>query len=370
MKYSSLPDVLIIDGGLYESEEDSGGQYCEEDQSDQECTHHTDDHENDLVEYDAQSSILELQEALGPLLLARKQKCTCITKHPKRPYIPSHGCDDNTPFREPVKPACTGPFRLFSLPRELRDRIYFHHLSHPRDYLWTHWARPRYFKPKLRPATDVTNLLLTSRKVYTEAWQVFCRHNTIYLNQDPRDIAYKSLEDVLRHFPFKPSRNLRYVGIKHWTHTTWGNENGAADSFLQILRDAYDMKAHFPELRVFQVKFGADYYQHAQGLLMDPTWSEEHKVACMLECMRRMLEGSTVVPPDWIQWELFGQLTEAGAWGRKIEDWEWKGGKSVFNQAYGMLVNEHKRIGDLEDSGSRWIEETSREEKPRGRRSM
>ncbi|KAH9880409.1 hypothetical protein IAQ61_000700 [Plenodomus lingam] len=298
---------------------------------------------------ESQSSILELQEALGPLLLARKHKCTCLTQHRKIPFIPSHGCLD---AREPLKPNWTGAFRLFSLPRELRDKIYLHYLHRPSDYTWTRYSRARNFAPKQRPADDVMSLLLTSRQVHAEAWDVFCRYSTVYLNRDPRDIYAKRLDDILRYFPYRPSRTLQCVGSVYWSNSTWGNENGAPDSFLQILRDAHEMKAQFPRLRIFSVRYGAHGPSDAEPLLVDCNWSEQRKIAKMLDWMRHVVAQSNIEPPAWVRWKLFGHWRQDEPFTERDQN--------SMGKAYGLLVRECSGRSACEDSGSKWIEETSR----------
>ncbi|KAH9871048.1 hypothetical protein J1614_006622 [Plenodomus biglobosus] len=323
-----------------------------------------------IIQEETQSSILELQQALGPLLLARKHKCTCLTQHRKLPFIPSHGCPDTLPLHEPIKPQWTGAFQLFSFPRELREKIFFHYLHRPQGYTWARYSAPRHFSPSQHPAVDVTRLLLTSRQVYAEARDVFCRYSTVYLSRDPRATYGKRLDDILRHFPYRPSRALQCVGNVYWSDSTWGNEKGAPDSFLQILRDAHEMKAQFPRLRVFKVRYGVQHLSDAEALLVDCKWSDERKVAKMLHWMRSVVAGSNVVPPAWVRWELFGQWQEVGRcdeWGREIGPCVERD-QSSMNKAYRLLVREWSGVDDLEESGRKWIEEARRLEGRRGPR--
>ncbi|KAF2846676.1 hypothetical protein T440DRAFT_405377 [Plenodomus tracheiphilus IPT5] len=316
-----------------------------------------DDHQ---TQEETRSSILELQEALGPLLLARKHKCTCSRQHSKLPFVPSHGCPNTMPHCKPIKPNWTGAFQLFCFPRELCDQIYFHYLHRVDGYIWNRSSNWSLSSTTLNHTGDIVNLFLASRQVHAEAFAVFCCYNTVYLDKSPRDNYRKRLDDILRHFPYRPSRALQCLGNVYWSNSTRGNEDGASDSFLQILRDAHEMRTHFPRLRIFNVRYGMDRWSDGEGLFVDNSWSEERKMAKMLGWMRTAVSGSNVVPAAWVQWELTGEWSEQGWWAERE--------KSTMNRAYAMLVNECGEIEDLEESGRKWIEETSSQAARRSRR--
>jgi len=66
------------------------------------------------------STIRELQYALGPLLLTTKK---VELQRPEWVLTPAK--------KPPIMPKWTGSFALLAFPRELRDRIYFHHVYRP-----------------------------------------------------------------------------------------------------------------------------------------------------------------------------------------------------------------------------------------------
>jgi hypothetical protein len=80
------------------------------------------------------SAIGELQDAFGPILLARNkvdastlwantttQRSARILELAKKP---------------PILPKWTGSFTLLSFPRELRDKIYFHYIYRPKGIVY------------------------------------------------------------------------------------------------------------------------------------------------------------------------------------------------------------------------------------------
>ena len=238
---------------------------------------------------EASSSISELQTAFGTILMARKNKL----KHPAPPILPKW----------------TGAFALSSFPRELRDRIYYHYLFRPSDIIYRcSTSRTKlYDQPK-----HTTALFLTCRQVYTEALQVFCRHNIIDISdrhiwQNRNRIQFGTfLKNTLRLFPDRAARLVQRVSKEYrmWQHI----ETTPSDEFVQILRDAQIFRDTFPKLREFSVQWkAAPYFFEPQVRLwwVDYTSAkqpsavyhpEEDNVELWLSWMRKWIDDKKVVP--------------------------------------------------------------------------
>lgn len=263
-------------------------------------------------------TIQELQQAMGSLLQARKQHCSVLGRH----------CADT---QKVPKPQWTGALELFSFPRELRDKIYFFYLYRPSGFLWSRCTKRSF--PFEDHDNDVTRLFLTSQQVYVEAFAVFCRNSTIRLEGTRYDYT-KRLHGLLRLFPDKPARMLHCISNGYWTRNTSHDHSDPGPVFLSILRDAYDLKEHFPKLRVFKVRFGSHFWFEGGGLVVDRNWSNEEKTEWILNWMKNVVKNSDVVPAPWIHWQLVGAWKESSC-----EDDQ----ETPMNWAYKALVQEFKR---------------------------
>jgi hypothetical protein len=307
-----------------------------------------------FIKSDPSSAISELQEAFGHILAARKDRKT--SKH----------TDASTTGSS--YPSWTGAFELFSFPRELRDRIYYHFLYRPKGIKYrrkTHQAFP------FEQPADIASLFLTSRQVYDEALQVFCRYNQINM---PRrsgwrkyDHYAKEVNGMLRLFPDKPARLLQRLRMEYLVSSTMyvthdhmqvSNEHGA--EFTQMLRDAYTCKATFPKLREFTLVWQIrPMYRDTHSQVEFPDKSEEEKKVIWLRWMRDWVREGNVVPPKWVRFEFVNYWDSP----RRVVH------ERAITGAYAMLVAEMRGVRDedaeLEESRRRWLEELESEGRSR-----
>jgi hypothetical protein len=308
------------------------------------------------------SSISELQSAFPSLLLL-----TRTTKPPSNiPYTTYRGCPDTPP--KPSLPKWTGAFALFDFPRELRNLIYHHAVSRPKGIHYTaHMHGDQYFWYNKDPSLDIANFLCTNKQVYAEAYEIFCRHNTIILGDGntTKERYNKPLTGLLRLFPCVPARNLTRIRLSYYDEVTrlWGKwgcapEYGAAgdgmegyapqqyssDTFVDILRDAHILASFFDKLRVFE----ASWFMRDVGVT-------EKDVAGGVKWMQGYLEKGYVEPWEGVRFRLeMDKMQEV-----------------CLNEAYGVLVRESNHGGDIEDSGRVWLEELGEGKgKKRGHRKM
>ncbi|KAF2122355.1 hypothetical protein BDV96DRAFT_640400 [Lophiotrema nucula] len=273
------------------------------------------------------SAIPELQAAFGTILQLEKSKPKALA--PTETY-----------------PKWMGSFRLFDFPRELRDRIYQYALYRPKGYVY---SRSRSYPWKERDETHI-NLYLTSRHVYAEALEVFCRHNAL-------EIAYKTrLAGTLRLFPERPARLLQRVRL-HYQQGSWRNEwprTSPSGCFAQMMIESRVAKSFFPLLR------------ECTAVWTVSTWAferEEHlnfsnithndSVSLLLDWMQRYYYVDRLVPPSYLKVEMtqyyhvppeiealertFAEALEAfKVWGREVE---------------------REIVVDPEAEGRKWIEE-------------
>ena len=292
-----------------------------------------------------QSSINELQEVFSSILLARKEK------------------NDYDPYQLPIDPKqvvykWTGAFELSSFPRELRDRIYYH-------YLAPHFVRYRRKSVRTFPfdqPTKVANLFLTSKQVYVEAYEVFCRYSTIHF---PPFHGNKNVEGTLRLFPDRPASMLQRVGVTYprprpsWMYSfrpTHRINPTPSDLWLSQLMDAQTFRHYLPRLREFKACWTIEPEDFkAHGMRFDDDKTKEEKIEMWLTWMRRACKQSgNLVLPRWIKFSI-------------NMDYNYRcilqSHEDAINEAYWRLWQESTSIREaqqeLEDSGKRWIEETS-----------
>jgi hypothetical protein len=311
------------------------------------------------------SAITELQAAFGSILLARRD-VDQVTVHSKKLswdwYSQSFKNRPKLPER-PALPKWTGAFELFSFPRELRDRIYYHYLYRPKGVLYNRKTTRSF--PFTDHPEDITSLFLTNRQVYNEALEVFCRYNQIEIKTSGywayRSNDSRALTGTLRLFPDKPGRLVQRVRKRYreyihvygsYSHDHLGQKPGAI--FLQMLRDAYTFKNAFAKLREFTVVWEANahFFATQENLAFDAK-TEADKVHIWLQWMKTWLQGSNLVPPSWVQFEFDSN------WRRN----EMQAHAAALNEAYARLLRDSATWDDqqaqLEDSGKKWLEEMS-----------
>lgn len=220
------------------------------------------------------------------------------------------------------------PFPFLSLPRELRDLVYSHTFHdrgiHYRDRIKaaTRWS-PR------RTLASHLNLLLTNRQIHTEALSALFRTRPVEIS--PRTLHRTrsqsnqlSLSHALRSFPLAPARLVTRVQIVYHEYSLYVPSKfvypapAASDAELmffmweRIVRDAWTLKEHFPQLKRFDAwsrmlrqkmayTFCAD--QRDCHTLDEVEWRQRvDRVATRLASwLERELGGTELVPPQWLK---------------------------------------------------------------------
>lgn len=284
----------------------------------------------------------------------------------------------------------TGPFRLFDLPRELRDKIYYQYIYRPgRIYYAAH--TDKYFWESHTKSDGFANLLTVSKQVYHEAFNVFCEANTVALSvhYNSREGYSKPLTGLLRLFPERAAASLTGVSKTYRDVITrrmgqWGyapshegiaqggdgtghyhKHNSAGETFIEILRDAHTLRQFFPKLTIFE----ADWYpeppfheypeQLGQVRKIARLWKEgveEGKIRDIwLDTMKGWLHGKNVVPLSCVTFSLNGFA--ADGFDNDLD--------VLFNEAYIALVKQWTTRDDIEDSGRAWLEAMDKEKTTR-----
>ncbi|KAE8854001.1 hypothetical protein HRS9122_00993 [Pyrenophora teres f. teres] len=323
---------------------------------------------------DRDTAITELQAALGPLLLTKRNKNEV-------PYPPVSTGYQSPPPEEPY--IYEGVFNLFGLPRELRDEIYRHVLQRPSGvYYARHFSRGFDFWWNRGKVDDLVNLSLVSKRVHEEAFETFCRCNTFilalpYCNE--RDGLRKPLRGQLRLFPDRAAGEL--IQVKNLYHDVvdrhlsyWGpapshgsaaeggdgtenhrKDDTSQDTFYKILRDAYVFQEFFPNLLVFH----AQWHPRMDGPMdriaesMGTNTNREECVAMWIKLMREWLENGNVVPLACVRFNLDGTIYRG--YDERVDE--------LANEAYQKIVREWKTSEvDIEESGKLWLEEMDKEQ--------
>ncbi|KAF2870454.1 hypothetical protein BDV95DRAFT_573866 [Massariosphaeria phaeospora] len=227
------------------------------------------------------TAIQELQDAFGTLVL----------------QLPK----DNTPVppRSPILPTWTGPFRLFSLPRELRDHIYHAILYRPAGVCYQLGAA-RTWGP---PWTDNISLtfFLTSRQVHAEAVQTFYAYNTIRLKYH---IDLAPTLQLLLPAPGALIQRVQIESVSAKGRGTGPKREGPSGIWDVMIQEARRVEAAFPACRecatVWKVRIWILNARHAddarQTLYFDGKTPAE-KVQTWLEWMREWYVVDGAVPP-------------------------------------------------------------------------
>lgn len=269
------------------------------------------------VQSETTSAMHELQGALGSLLIVPQHKSSITT------------------------------LAIFTLPRELRDTIYYHYLYRPQGIVCGSHRAPIF---PLDQSESDTNLFLASRQVYDEGLQVFYRCNTIHFGSRKHEYDWK-----LRLFPDRPKQLLRQAKINYFESKAMYRRRSPARSFIHMIRDAYTFKFLFPKLLTFTVEWYAwRQYFSDQGLIFKDKGKEEN-VQIWLEWVREAIKmGGSVVPPRWLSFQFGSELNRT----------EMTPFEEDLNEAYRAHVKQTTTFIDeekeLEESGRKWLEETWR----------
>ncbi|RMZ70106.1 hypothetical protein GMOD_00000160 [Pyrenophora seminiperda CCB06] len=329
--------------------------------------------DEDITTPNQDSAIAELQAALGPLLLTQRDK----NSTPFPPSTTTSGYDTpppETPY------TWTGTFRLFDFPRELRDEIYRYVLHRPSGVYYTPHVSKGFWWNREK-VDDILNLFLVSKQVYQEAFDMFCRCNTVILSTrytSDREGLAKPLQGQLRLFPERAARGLTtvsnaYHDIVARPYSQYGHapshasaamggddtegyrkDNSSEETFYEILRDAHVLQGFFPKLKVFHATWNPRTYgplaHNAEAMKWDT--NREECIATWLQLMRGWLQSGKVVPLACVRFSFDGF-----AWcgyGERLD--------GLVNEAYQTIVREWKapRV-DIEDSGKIWLEELDKE---------
>lgn len=304
------------------------------------------------------SPISELQSVFGTLLLARKTQ--------DEPYVPS------LYRREYIKPQWTEAFGLFSLPRELRDRIYYHYLVRHKPAVFSlRWInghdinrRSMYSNCFSRAGAmyfdksdQVVSLYCTNKQVFQEAIQVFFRYNVI-------EVQARTLQGTFPHFPDHSARLVQRM-IKSYDDGRYGFVHSGGyhgqlqpdEMWSQMIRDAHFTKSCFPRLREYIIEWYAWPPYFAEHGLRFAGATEEEKIEVWYEWMMGVVEKKKVVPAPWIKIKMASyEYSENGM--QKHE--------SALQEAYRRVVKKTAGAGDeglmLEESKKLWLEELELEE--------
>ncbi|KAH7371347.1 hypothetical protein BKA66DRAFT_370228, partial [Pyrenochaeta sp. MPI-SDFR-AT-0127] len=299
------------------------------------------------------SAISELQDAFGSILLARKDATGVNPKTVYEPFLRAP---------EPIVYKWTGCFDILSFPRELRDRIYYYCLYRPDGIVYNR-NTVRTF-PFDHPE-NMTALFQTSRQVYKEAFQVFCRYNTITFttrNHWSRRTMRGGLAGTLRLFPSKHADMLQCVRKEYSEYFTsfasWEDsypEDNPGRVFLQMLRDAWTFKSFFPRLRKFTVRWNVWSHYFENNRLVFDKKTEDEKTKIWLNWMRHSIKQGNVVPMRGLRFEF-----DNSCWDNPMQEHA-----AALNEAYERLLKEtapfRDEAAELEESGRKWLEATSSE---------
>ncbi|KAH7562917.1 hypothetical protein BM1_02437 [Bipolaris maydis] len=291
----------------------------------------------------------------------------------------------------------TGPFKLFDLPRELRDKIYYQYLSRPGRIYYTAHTDKDFWRSHTK-SDDFSTLFTVSKQVYHEAFNVFCEANTVALSvhYNAREGYSKPLAGLLRLFPERAAASLTRVSntyrdvvprlLGQWGYAPshdsiarggdgtgrYQKHNSAEETFVEILRDAHVLRQFFPKLTVFEADWYPEppFHEYAEQLgqvrKIARLWKEgveEGKIRDIwLDTMQGWLHEKNVVPLSCVRFSLNGFAADG------FDD----GFDVLFNEAYITLVKERTPGDDIEDSGRAWLEAMDKEKttrKKKGRKT-
>ncbi|KZL65430.1 hypothetical protein CI238_11007 [Colletotrichum incanum] len=290
----------------------------------------------------APSAIDELQSALGSILLAEEDS-------PTRPWTSSRA------RIQPLDNKGTGSSAIFAVPRELRDRIYYHYFYRENQ---AYYSRSTSAQWPFRASEDVVSLFQTCQQIYQEAIDVFHRYNQVEIGSHPQ--LEEGPEKVLRMFPAAHAPALQmccrqYDDYRPLYVSTGPLKHFAGELWHIMIRDAYLLKSYFPKLRLFTAVLNAHpkYFQEQEGMVFDDK-TEEEKTQMWMEWMRFSTSKMRALPPLWMKI----QLTLGPFHGDKHLH------QDSLNEAQFRFTREvaaEEAVDDLEVLGSKWAEEAGKE---------
>lgn len=308
------------------------------------------------------SAITELQSVFGTMLLARKTQ-------EEEPYVPSL-------YRKThIKPRWTGAFGLFSLPRELRDRIYYHYLKRHKPVVFSlRWLHGRDSTRMSRYSSyisgtgamyfdksdQVISLYCTNKQVYQEAIEIFFRYNVV-------EIHARTLQGTFPHFPDLSAGLIQRMTKSYddgkYGFVDWDGKYGELhpDEMLsQMIRDAQFTKSFFPRLREYTIEWYAWPPYFAKHGLRFTGASEEEKIEIWFEWIMSAVEKKKLVLAPWITIKMASyEYSQNGM--QKHE--------SALQEAYKLVAKKTAGAGDedliLEESKKLWLEELEVKEQQR-----
>jgi len=287
------------------------------------------------------------------------------------------------------------PFPFLSLPRELRDQVYFHYLPHTLAYhqptskalsIWSlrakiDWpARPREPHPYL-------TLFLANRQLHIEAQEVLFRSSTIRLppgRRLPWSVKRFQVDErlplhlILSSFPSRQANSVTRVSREYCGDTDVNLGGAETDEALgmwaHIISESCIVVGCFPRLRSFEVKWQTfekqittRFWHLVAGLDPEGTEAERRmQVEEVTGVFVRWLTGAVhdrgLDPPMWLQvgFECNEQVLKADKYGLKVLE-------NGLAAAHRLIAKKTLSEVGMEESGRQWLEELS-ETRKRGRK--
>lgn len=253
---------------------------------------------------------------------------------------------------EPPEWKWTAPFRFLHLPREIRDRVYFFCLYAPESFLYkrsgnTEWTdrNKRLWKDSGR-----TPLFFTSRQVFEEAMEAFCRYNVVQIHRRRKTVG------AIRLFPAKPAQKLQRIQLTYSGNLTKRDGElgweGAHRTFPHMIMDAKVVKEYFPTLREFIAAWLVNAYdfQYEENMRLG-AMNHGEKEEAFLRWFHFWHAVDNLVPPKCLKVEF--KTYYDGDDGSDLQRPFGKALERFRREVRGQETSEE----DLELSGKKWLEE-------------
>lgn len=318
------------------------------------------------------------------------RQCPGILIDPYWPNAPPV-CPATTPRTDPPGT----PFPLLSLPRELRDLVYFHALPHtlkyqqPTSKALSRWQlhaemdwprRPRESHPHLF-------LFLVSRQVHLEAQEMLFRATTITLPPGTR-LPWRikrfqrderlPLRSVLASISAPAAALLTKIHREYCGDTDVFFRDGEIDdafgmwahvvSEARILGDCFPrLGKFFVEWQTFEKQIASRFWHLVAGV--DPGWREaerqthvEEVAGLFVGWLESCVGNKGLVPPAWLRIEFAWneQVLERDKYGMKLL-------QDALKLAHRLFAQRRLTGDERDDSGRVWLEGLS-EKRKRGRK--
>jgi hypothetical protein len=321
-------------------------------------------------EQSVNSAIEELQDAFGALLVFEKEKVKVENFRSWKPWHDIFGAKQKARNAELLfKPHWTGAFEIFSFPQELRDDIYFYYLYRPEGQALT-WRRRinngvvsadwRGYNAVYSPTAhdETLNLFLVSRRVYEEAFSVFCRFCPILVDRHQP----KSLYGALRLFPETAAKWLQRVEVRYdddraMSPDRW-NTSGSSTTWAKIAKDALVAKERFPRLATYTALWDVNWRNMYYDDFDERTniTLEDFKAEFWQWWFGQQRDRNGVVPPRWVRVRLEPTPTGYYQWPEStVNNNAVKRGLARFHEEVKAAGTEQR--DELEESGKKWLEE-------------